>query len=91
MGFLPGVAFFKNIIMPKSIPTRAVLITPSDTVNLPYPNCTIYVGGAGNMKVTTEEGDTVLFSGLAAGDILPVSIAQVWNTTTTATLIIAMW
>jgi hypothetical protein len=61
-----------------------------------FPNqgCYLYVGGAGNVSVTTIGGDTLLFSGVPAGTILPVQVKNLNATTggtTTATLINALW
>ncbi len=63
-----------------SIPT----ITGTDTENT-YPANTVddsqvtvsrgaclYVGGAGNVKVTMESGDIVKFKGVTAGSFLPI-------------------
>jgi hypothetical protein len=61
---------------------------------LPNQGCYLYVGGAGNVSVTTIGGDTVLFSGIPAGTILPVQVEALNATTggtTTATLINALW
>ena len=74
----------------RPIATYAAIVTPSDTVSLDAASV-LFIGGAGNVNVKTEGGQTVLFSGLSAGDILPVSVTQVLNTNTTATLIVALW
>ena len=54
-------------------------------------DCVLFVGGAGNIKVTTSSGSTVTFNGIAAGTFMPVSALKVWSTGTTATNIIALW
>jgi hypothetical protein len=51
----------------------------------------LYVGGTGNVNVVTSGGDTILFSGVPAGAILPVQVVQVKSTSTTATLIVALY
>jgi len=51
----------------------------------------LYIGGAGNIKVTTVAGDIVTFSGVLAGSFFPVNILKVFSTGTTATNIIALW
>lgn len=58
-----------------------------DTIN----DCVLYVGGAGNLRVTTTGGDTVVFNNIQAGTFLPVHVDKVWSTGTTATNIIALW
>lgn len=52
--------------------------------------CALYVGGAGNVVVTTIGGDVITFSGVTAGSILPVQVVKVASATT-ATLINALW
>lgn len=54
-------------------------------------DCVIFVGGEGNIKVTTSSGSTVTFNGIAAGTFMPVSVLKVWATGTTATNVIALW
>jgi hypothetical protein len=51
----------------------------------------VYVGGAGNLNVTLAGGQTVLFSGIPAGTILPIRCTHILSTSTTATLIVALW
>jgi hypothetical protein len=52
--------------------------------------CYLYVGGAGNIVVTTIGGDVLTFSGVTAGSVLPVQVTKVASATT-ATLINALW
>jgi len=51
----------------------------------------LYVGGAGDIKLTTSSGSILTFSGLNAGTFVPVQTVKVFNTGTTATNIIALW
>lgn len=72
---------------------RWVAITPSNTVDLPdgYTRA-IYVGGAGNMVADSANGETsVTFTGLLAGMIYPLRVKRVRATSTTATLLIALY
>lgn len=57
------------------------------------PGCNLYIGGAGNVKVTTIGQDVVTFSGVTAGTVLPVQVVKVHSSGsgTTATLINALW
>jgi hypothetical protein len=50
----------------------------------------LYIGGAGDLVVTTIGGDKVTFSGVLAGQFIPVKISKVWSATS-ATLILALW
>ncbi len=76
---------------------RAAAVTPSDSANIPSitggtnDGCVLYIGGDGDLKVTTAGGDVVTFVGLLAGTFIPVQVLKVWNTDTTATDIIALW
>ncbi len=51
----------------------------------------LYIGTAGNLKVTTVAGDAVTFIGIHTGAFFPVQVAKVWATGTTASNIIALW
>lgn len=77
---------------------RAAAVTPSDSSDIPSitggtsnNGCVLYIGGAGNLRVTTVGGDDVSFSGVLAGSFLPVQVIKVWSTGTSATSIVALW
>jgi hypothetical protein len=70
---------------------HAAVITKSDADELEYACQSIYVGGTGHIKLKTVGGETVLFSAIPAGTILPVCATQVFSTDTTATLMVALW
>lgn len=55
------------------------------------PGCNLYIGGAGNVKVTTIGGDIVTFTAVIVGSVLPVQVIKLHGTGTTATLINALW
>ncbi len=69
----------------------AAAITASDSVDLANPVRAIYIGGAGNVVITTVAGNDVTFSGLPAGMILPVRAKRVKATGTTATGLVGLW
>lgn len=69
----------------------AAAVTPHDTNELDTYSRGLFVGGAGALKVTTEGGSVVTFTGVVAGTVLPVRAKIVWSTGTTATNIVAMW
>ena len=77
----------QGIVWPGS---GAFAITPHDTNELTNVTRALWVGGAGNVKVTMENGDTVTFSGVAAGTLLPLRVRLVFTTGTTATLMIGV-
>ena len=66
----------------------AVAVTPSDTGAISARS--LYIGGAGHIKIVTAAGRTVTFVGLVAGQILPVRATRVFSTDTTATNIVAI-
>jgi hypothetical protein len=66
----------------------AQAVTTSDTA--PNVFTRVYVGGAGNLKVTTENGDVVTFSAVPVGTVLPIRTSLIWATGTTATLIVGL-
>jgi len=53
----------------------------------------LYVGGAGNLRVTTVGGDDITLEGISAGAFIPVQVKKVHALAsgTTATKIIALW
>ncbi len=61
------------------------------TADAPNNGCVLYVGVAGNVKVTTAGGDDVTFTGVLAGSFIPVQVLKVFATDTTSTDIIALW
>lgn len=68
------------------IASDAFAITPSDATT--QRASAVYVGGAGNVALKTEDGTTITFSGAQAGTILPVKTLQILATNTTATLLV---
>lgn len=70
----------------------AAAVTPSDSTDLPRIARALYVGVSGNISVICEDGGTaVTFTGLSAGQILPVRVKRVRSTSTTATSIVALY
>jgi len=76
---------------------RALLVTPSDTDEIPAVTggtnngCVLYIGTPGNVRVKTVGGDDVTFTGVYAGQFFPVQVIQVFATGTTAGEIVALW
>ena len=88
---MPATDSFSRFQTQASDPaTNAVLVSPSDSEDLATVTRAVYVGGAGDMKVTMQDSGTVLFSGIPAGTTLPIRVSRIWATTTDATLIIAL-
>jgi len=53
--------------------------------------CVLYIGGPGNVTMTTNGGDIITLVGLNGGQFVPVQCVKVFATGTTATSIIALW
>lgn len=65
-------------------PSGDVIAITLDT-NFKYASKALWVGSAGNVSLITASGQTVVFTGVAAGTILPIRAIQVTTTNTTVT------
>ena len=68
----------------------AFAISVSNTTPLPAMARAIYVGVGGDITLITSKGNTVLFTGVLQGAILPVMAIQVKATGTTASSLVAI-
>lgn len=68
--------------------SSAVSITPSDTAEHDIDG--FYVGGAGNVAVTTSRGQVVTFTAPPIGTVINLRCKRIMATNTTATLIIGL-
>ena len=83
---------FKNFSSHLESPAEnAAAITPSDVTDLVNATRSIYIGGAGNLKIDTVAGDTVTLNGVVAGTVIPVRVQRVYATGTTATNLVGFW
>lgn len=73
-----------------SHPKNAASVTPHNTNRLENTGV-LFIGGAGNVNVTTEAGQDVVFSNVLAGTFLPVRVTHVKATSTTATNLVVCW
>ena len=64
-------------------------VTPSDTVDLPFTTVGLRIAGAGTVTVRDASGNSTTFTGVLAGETLPIAAVRVLYTGTTATGIIA--
>jgi hypothetical protein len=77
--------------------SRATVVTKSDTVDIPNPGngavegCVLYVGTGGILRVLTAGGDDITFQGVPNGTFIPVQVVRVFDSTTTALNIVALW
>jgi hypothetical protein len=51
----------------------------------------VWIGVAGNVKVTTAQGSDVVFTSVPGGTVLPVQVLRVWATGTVATNIVRIF
>ncbi len=68
---------------------RAEAVSPDNGADLPNFSRALYVGTAGDIRVTTVGGDTVTLVG--ATGFLPLCVARVHATGTSAAAILALW
>lgn len=70
-----------------------VIYQESPQSGLGNTGCFLFIGGAGNVAVTTIGGDEVTFNAVPVGTVLPVQVSKVKSSGsgTTATLINALW
>lgn len=68
------------------------VITPDDTVELTQTPRALWIGGTGHLNVILQ-GDTsaTLISAIPAGTLLPIRPKVIKLTSTTASLIVALW
>lgn len=71
-------------------PGDAATITPNDSVNFATPSI-VWVGTAGNIKVTTAQGTDIVFASVPGGVVLPVQVLRVWATGTAATNLVRIF
>ncbi|RIY02599.1 hypothetical protein D3218_04335 [Aureimonas flava] len=71
--------------------TRLFAVTPSDTAELPFVTTGLYVGSGGDVAVQDRlSGETVVFRNVGEGAGLPVRVARVLATGTTAGQIVGL-
>ena len=68
----------------------AASITPSDSTVIPMTRA-LYIGTGGNISVVMVDEQTVTFTNVVGGTILPVQVTKVRATSTTASGIVALY
>lgn len=67
-------------------------VTPSDSTPLVNTSRALYIGGTGNVKVDTVDGEQgVVFVAVPVGTLLPIRATKVYATGTTATNIVELF
>ncbi len=74
-----------------SPPEHAVAIVPSNTQDLAVVTRALFVGQAGDLAVLMIGGESVTLANVPAGTLLPLRVARVLATGTTATALIGLW
>lgn len=69
----------------------ALSVSPSDTADLSMVSRGLYVGVSGDVAVVMEDGQSVLFVGMAAGIVHPLRIRKIKSTGTTATNLVVVY
>lgn len=70
---------------------RWVAITTSDTVNLAPGARAIYVGGTGNVVAVGDDDVAVTFTAVPVGTTLNIGPKRINATSTTATVLVAIY
>jgi hypothetical protein len=65
-------------------------VTPNDSESIETTRA-IYVGGAGAIKATMQDGSVATFTAVPVGTVLKIRATLIWATDTTATNIIALY
>lgn len=88
---MPIIDTFKGFTPSMGDPiTAAVAITPSDSTDLLQMTRALYIGTAGNVRVTLAGGDVIDFAALAVG-WHPLRVMRIHATATSASNIIGCW
>ena len=79
---------FENFPLAFTMPYNdGFAITKSDDDELAQVTRAIYVGGAGNISLVTEKGNTIVLNGALAGTILNIRAVKVLAATTATNLV----
>lgn len=80
---------------PTASAAQFLAVTKSDSVNLITGTNAlsrgIYVGGTGDVAAVMADDTVVVFSAVPVGTILPIQCKRVNSTSTTATLMVALF
>ena len=70
---------------------NAETVTPSDSTTLSNVSRGLYVGTSGDVTVLMQGGQTVTFTAVPAGTVLPIQIQRVNSTNTTASDMVSLY
>jgi hypothetical protein len=90
---MTAVDTFVNFQPGLQTPVRSsFVITPSDTLELPFVTRAVYVGGTGDLKVRLADDPTPqVIKAVAVGTVLPLRVRQVYATGTGASLLVGTY
>lgn len=71
--------------------SNAFPVTPQDGVDLPAITRALYVGGSGDVAATMTGGEAIILVNVLAGTVLPVRLARVAATGTTAQNLVGLY
>lgn len=86
-----NTSLFMNADIFTATAKNYVIYQASAQTTIGNQGCVLYIGGLGNVTMTTNGTDTVTLVGLNGGQFVPVQVVKVFATGTTATNIIALW
>jgi hypothetical protein len=69
----------------------AISLTPNDGVDVAQGVRGLYIGVTGNVNLITNQGNTVLFTAVPAGVILPIMVKRLLAASTTASAIVGLF
>lgn len=70
----------------------AAAVSPSDSTELTNVSRALWIGaGSGGLHVLMADGSEVTFAGIPVGTLLPIRVRKVFNASTTASSIVALW
>jgi hypothetical protein len=88
VAFAPAPAIAEATMLTSQVGNSCQAVTPSDSTTI--KSGFLYIGGAGDVAVVMFDGQTVTFSSVPGGSILPVRVTKVLAATD-ATNIIACY
>lgn len=81
---------FKKLSISPWSGTEFFDITPDDDNDLGVVPRGVYIGSSGNLRCSDSDGTIVTFTALVAGVVHPIAPQRVYNTGTTAGLMIGV-
>jgi hypothetical protein len=71
---------------------NAAVVTPNDSTDLAEVTRGVFVGVGGNLNVNMAgTGTSITITAVPSGAFLPISVARIRSTSTTASSIVAFW